>query len=65
MRLKTNDDSARGIVWLRSQISDVEWSHTVPHAEGGTEATMERKSIIHLNLTMEEQLLILKRRSAA
>lgn len=47
------------------EYSDAEWSHTVPHAEGGTEATMERKSINHLNLTMEEQMLILQRRGAA
>lgn len=44
------------------EYEDAEWSHTVPHAEGGTEATMERKEMNHLNLTMEEQRLILEMR---
>ncbi len=65
MNEKYNDLALKGFMSADGEVleySDAEWSHTVPHAEGGTEATMERKSINHLNLTMEEQMLILQRR---
>lgn len=67
LKEKHEDLALKGFISADGEVleySDAEWSHIVPHAEGGTEATMERKSINHLNLTMEEQMLILKRRDA-
>ena len=68
LKEKHEDLALKGFMSADGEVleySDAEWSHIVPHAEGGTEATMERKDINHLNLTMEEQMLILQRRSAA
>jgi hypothetical protein len=65
MNEKYNDLALKGFMSADGEVleySDAEWSHTVPHAEGGTEATMERKSINRLNPTMAEQMLILQGR---
>ena len=62
---KYNELAEKGFVDADGNIlemKDAEWSHLIPHAEGGTEATMERKSLNHINLTLEEQLLIKKLR---
>jgi len=62
---KYNELAEKGFVDVDGNIlemKDAEWSHLEPHAEGGTEATMERKSLNHINLTLEEQLLIKKLR---
>ena len=62
---KYNDLALKGFTSADGEIleyDDAEWSHLTPHAEGGVEATMERKSINHLNLTLEEQMMILKMR---
>jgi hypothetical protein len=63
---KYNDLALKGFLSADGGIleyDDAEWSHITPHADGGTEATMERKEINHLNLTMEEQMLILQMRN--
>lgn len=63
---KYNDLALKGFLSADGDIleyDDAEWSHITPHADGGTEATMERKEINHLNLTMEEQMLILQMRN--
>lgn len=62
---KYNDLALKGFLSADGEVleyEDAEWSHIVPHAEGGTTATMERKEINHLNLTMEEQMMILQMR---
>jgi len=63
---KYNDLALKGFLSADGGIleyDDAEWSHITPHADGGTEATMERKEVNHLNLTMEEQMLILQMRN--
>jgi len=62
---KHNELALKGFVDADGKVlsyEDAEWSHLTPHAEGGTEATMERKSTNHLNLTLEEQLMIIENR---
>jgi hypothetical protein len=63
---KYNDLAEKGFKDTDGNVlhyDDAEWSHLTPHAEGGTEAIMERKSLNHTNLTQEEQKLITKFRS--
>ena len=36
------------------EMKDAEWSHLIPHAEGGTEAIMERKSLNHIIPTYDQ-----------
>jgi hypothetical protein len=64
---KYNDLAEKGFMGADGEVleyEDAEWSHITPHALGGTEATMERKSLNHMNLTMEEQLMIQKFRES-